>query len=86
MAITPGTGLVINISYDTSVARAPSGFRTAVDAAVSYLESIFTNPITLTIAVGYGEIAGVAVSAGSLASEPGSDGRPASVTHEVQPR
>ena len=67
MAITPGTGLVINISYDTSVARAPSGFRTAVDAAVSYLESIFTNPITLTIAVGYGEIAGVAVSAGSLA-------------------
>ena len=67
MTITPGSGLVINISYDTSVASAPAGFRTAVDAAVVYLESQFTNPITLTIAVGYGEIAGTPVSAGALA-------------------
>jgi Ca2+-binding RTX toxin-like protein len=66
MAITPGTGLVINISYDTSVATAPSGFRTAVDAAVTYLESIFTNPITLNIAVGYGESAGLTISTDTL--------------------
>ncbi len=67
MTITPGSGLVINVSYDTSVASAPSGFRAAVDAAVTYLESNFTNPITLTISVGYGEIAGAAISAGALA-------------------
>ena len=54
MSITPGSGLVINAVYDNSVTSAPSGFKTAVAAAVSYLESIFTNRVTVTITVGYG--------------------------------
>jgi hypothetical protein len=49
-------GLTINVSYDPSVNAAPSGFKTAVDAAVQYFESTFTTPVTINIAFGYGEV------------------------------
>jgi hypothetical protein len=52
------TGLTINVDYDASVASAPAGFKTTVAAAVSYLESLFSTPITVTINVGYGEVDG----------------------------
>lgn len=48
----------INVIYDPSVANAPAGFKTGVMDAVAYLEKEFTNPITITIAVGYGEVDG----------------------------
>jgi hypothetical protein len=48
----------INIIYDSSVDNAPAGFTTGVMDAVQYLENEFTNPVTLTIDVGYGEIDG----------------------------
>ncbi len=67
MTITPGTGLVINVSYDSSVTSAPNGFRSAVAAAVLDLESRFTNQITLNISVGYGTVAGLPISSGALA-------------------
>jgi hypothetical protein len=51
-----GTGLTINVNYDSSVGHAPSGFKTQVNAAVQYLESQFNDPITITIDVGYGEV------------------------------
>jgi hypothetical protein len=57
----------INITYDPSVANAPVGFKTDVMAAVQYLESQFTNPVTINIDVGYGEIDGQALAAGNLA-------------------
>jgi hypothetical protein len=56
----------INLVWDASVANAPAGFTAAVTAAAQYLESQFTNPITVTINVGYGEVAGQAISAGAL--------------------
>src|SRR4051812_7505145 len=31
-----GTGLIINVSYDTSVANAPAGFKTVVSSVVQY--------------------------------------------------
>lgn len=42
---------------------APSGFKSAVAAAVFELESIFTNPIVINITVGFGEVNGHAISA-----------------------
>ena len=52
------TGLTINVDYDASVANAPAAFKTTVAAVVSFLESQFSTPITITIDVGYGEIDG----------------------------
>ncbi len=52
------SGLVINVSYDASCNNAPAAFKTAVAAVVSYYESQFTNPITISIDVGYGEVDG----------------------------
>ena len=59
-------GLVIDVDWDSSVANAPSGFVTAVDQVVSYYESVFSNPITITIDVGYGEIDGTSLQSGAL--------------------
>lgn len=57
---------VINVNYDASVTSAPAGFKTAVAAAVTYLESEFTNPVTLNLTVGYGSVNGSALSAGNV--------------------
>jgi len=61
------TGLQINVAYDSSVDNAPPAFKTTVAAAVAYLESQFSTPITITIDVGYGEVGGS--SLGSSLSE-----------------
>jgi VCBS repeat-containing protein len=59
-------GLVIDVVWDASVANAPAGFTTAVDQVVSYFESHFTNPVTVTIDVGYGEVASQTLAPGAL--------------------
>jgi hypothetical protein len=56
----------INAIFDASAANAPAGFETAVQAAISYLESAIATPITVTIQFGWGEIAGQAMQAGAL--------------------
>ena len=56
----------INIDYDSSVNNAPVGFKSGVQAAVQYLDRQFTNPITLTVDVGYGEIDGQSLGPGAL--------------------
>jgi hypothetical protein len=61
------SGLVINIVWDASVANAPAGFKAGVEAVVSYFESHFSNPITITIDVGYGEVDGQPLGVGALA-------------------
>ena len=53
-----GQGLVINVVYDASVANAPAGFTQTVANVVAFYESHFSNPVTITIDVGYGEIDG----------------------------
>jgi Ca2+-binding RTX toxin-like protein len=63
---TASSGLVINVTFDSSVNSAPSGFVTQVNAAVQYLESLFNDPITVTIAVGYGEVGGTKLGSGAL--------------------
>jgi len=59
-------GLVINIVYDASVANAPAGFTADVQSVVNYFESHFSNPVAITIDVGYGEVDGQSLGAGAL--------------------
>jgi hypothetical protein len=56
----------INVVYDPSVGNAPAGFTSAITNAVSYLEKLFTNPVTITIDVGYGEVDGFPLDANAL--------------------
>jgi hypothetical protein len=48
-------GLTIDVTYDDTVANAPAGFTNVVGQVVQYFESIFTDPVTITIEVGWGE-------------------------------
>ena len=64
--VKENAGKVINVTYDSSVAAAPAGFKTAVAAAVSYLESEFTNATTLNLTIGYGSVNGSALPSGDL--------------------
>jgi hypothetical protein len=58
--------MLIKIHYDSSTATAPTGFKTVVADVVKFLDATFTNPITLNIDVGWGEVHGSTVSPGSL--------------------
>ena len=55
-------GLVINIIWDSSVANAPAAFKSVVESVVQFYESEFSNPVTLNIDVGWGEVAGTPVT------------------------
>ena len=44
----------------------PAGFVAAVNYVVNYFDSLFTNNVTITIDVGYGEIAGQALASNAL--------------------
>ncbi len=57
---------VINVTYDASVANAPAAFKTVVNNVVQYLQSQFTDHVTINIAVGYGEVGGYKLASGAL--------------------
>lgn len=59
-------GLVFNVTYDSSVASAPAGFKTAFTDAVNFIEATYTDPITINMHVGWGEINGGSLSPGNL--------------------
>ncbi len=61
-----GSAFTINVTWDTSVANAPAAFKTDVMAVVQFLETEFTDPVTININVGYGEVAGQALDPGAL--------------------
>ena len=63
---TTSSPLKVNITWDSSVGAAPSGFTAGVIAAVKYLESQFSDAVTLNIAVGYGEVGGTALGSYAL--------------------
>jgi len=66
-SVSVGTSpFVIKITYDASVNNAPAAFKTAVQSVVQYFESQFTDPVTININVGYGEVDGRQLSAGAL--------------------
>lgn len=65
-------GLNINVTYDASVANAPTGFQAAVQAAVAYWESVIATSVTINIVFGYGVVAGQPLDPGALAESFGS--------------
>ena len=62
----PPTHAAINLVWDSQALAAPAAFRSAVTYAAQYLQSLITNPITINISVGYGEIQGSTLGAGVL--------------------
>jgi hypothetical protein len=62
--------MIINVTFDSSVGSAPAGFTSTVNAVVQYFETQFTDPITLNISVGYGEVGGQALGSGALGDRP----------------
>ena len=56
----------INLIYDSSVNSAPSAFKVALTTVVQFLDTMFTNPITVNVDVGFGEIAGQSMGSGAL--------------------
>jgi hypothetical protein len=59
-------GLTIHVSYGASVANAPAGFTNTVNQDVQYYESLFSDPVSINIAVGYGEVGGTPLGSGTL--------------------
>ena len=60
-------GLQINLIWDASVSNAPAGFKSAAIAAATEYTTMFSNPATITIDVGYGEVGGATIYSGNLA-------------------
>jgi len=58
--------LVTNASYDASVTAAPAGFTAAFQTALNFFDNTFTDPITVNIKVGWGEVGGNAIAPGAL--------------------
>lgn len=68
--VTPSdaTTLTFNVAYDTSTSGAPAIFFYAFNDAIQFYESKLDDPITINIAVGWGEIAGHSLAPGALGS------------------
>lgn len=54
----PAYALTFNVTYDSSVGSAPSGFQSAFQNAAGFFETNFSNPITINLNVGWGTIMG----------------------------
>ena len=63
---TSTSPFVINLTWDASVGSAPSGFTAGILAAAQYLESQFTDAVTVNINVGYGEVGGTTLASNAL--------------------
>ena len=56
----------LDFVLDSSAGSAPSGFVAALNYVATVFDQLITNPITVTIDVGYGEIDGQAIEAGAV--------------------
>lgn len=63
---TAGSGLTINLSWDSSVGSAPAGFQSDVVSAAKFIESLIGTTATVNLTVGYGEVGGYTLSSGAL--------------------
>ena len=64
--VAPVSGATINLVWDASALAAPAAFRAAVTYTAHYFQSLIANPITVNLAVGYGEVGGSALGGGVL--------------------
>ena len=63
---SPAEALTFNLTYDPSVTGAPPGFIPAFKDAISFYQNTYTDPITINMNVGWGEINGSPISPGFL--------------------
>ena len=66
LVTTSGSGLAIDLIWDTSVGSAPASFVSDIIAAAKFLESQISTTTTINLNVGYGTIAGTPLSRGAL--------------------
>ena len=62
----PARALVFDVTYDPSVVSAPAAFQTAFQDAINLYQTTYTDPITININVGWGEIDGNPLNPGNL--------------------
>ncbi len=48
--------MIINLEWDANALAAPQSFRTSIQAAANILDAALSDPITVNVTVGYGEI------------------------------
>ena len=53
--------LTFNVAYGTSVNSAPGDFTSAFQNAIGYFQSTFSNPVSINLNVGWGEVGGQAL-------------------------
>ena len=58
--------MLINVSYDQNAGALPTGFTAAIAAVVQFYDTTFTNPITVNLNVGFGEVGGTRLASGAL--------------------
>jgi hypothetical protein len=58
--------MYVDVTFDSSVASAPAGFKACVNAVCQYYDALFTNNVSLSVTVGWGEVAGQSIDAGAL--------------------
>ncbi|HMA50826.1 MAG TPA: NF038122 family metalloprotease, partial [Magnetospirillaceae bacterium] len=58
--------MYVNVTFDSSVANAPTGFKACVNAVCQYYDAMFTNAVSISVDVGWGEVAGQTMGAGAL--------------------
>jgi PEP-CTERM motif len=69
----PAQALVITPSFDASWAAAPAAATTVVNNVIAAYEADFSNPVTVTIAFGWGEVEGSAITSGAAANITGTN-------------
>ena len=69
----PADALTITPVFDASWASAPAGATTVVNTVIAEFEADFSNPITTTVAFGWGELNGSPISSGAATTFSGSD-------------
>jgi hypothetical protein len=58
--------MIINAIFDQLDNQLPVGFKSVVNAVIQFFQNAFSDPITINIHVGYGEIGGQLLSSGAL--------------------
>ena len=60
--------MIVNFTYDSTVAGAPVGLRRHLNAVAEFFQNTFTDPVTVNISVGYGKVASPNLGGGALGS------------------
>ena len=58
--------LTFNLTYDSSTTNAPAAFFSAFQYAINFYQTNYTDPITINLQVGWGQINGQSLSPGNL--------------------